>query len=186
MRGQEAALAWGFAQGLFSPQGLRLSGLPCTWLLCSEARSCAAIPGQVQFCPSRVGGVSEPAPLWVPHHSTACRASTVAFCYGPCMLNIPVSPQLVICINPLVVSRFACRAVPNSWSDCIRALLLFVAKCPPSTWTDYAICPSVCPWMSLPFGLHEACYSCDLRVGQTFFPGAYSQHLSSAFQSTQS
>lgn len=47
-------------------------------------------------------------------YPTACGVSTVAFYHDPCMVNIPVSPQLLIFINPLVVNKFACRDVPNS------------------------------------------------------------------------
>lgn len=57
----------------------------------------------------------------------------------------------------------------------MSALLLLMAKCPP---------PSM--WVSLPFGHHEPCNSCDLHAGQAVFPRARAQHLSSGLQNTES
>lgn len=95
--------------------------------------------------------------------------STVAFCHDPCVFDIPVSPQLAIFINPVVVNKFACLNVPNSpgvsASEPYSSLLPSVL--PAHGQTMLYVCPSVrgCPRL-LGF-MYPACYCCDLCVGQT-------------------
>lgn len=67
----------------------------------------------VQPCPGRVGGGSERTSVGASSRHSMWGLHC-GLCHGPCMVNTPVSPQLVIFINPLVVNTFACRDVPNS------------------------------------------------------------------------
>lgn len=69
--------------------------LGCTWFLCS------ATPRQVKPCPSRVGGALDLHLYGIPHHSRHVVPPLWASAMTPCMVYIPVSPQLLIVINLL-------------------------------------------------------------------------------------